>query len=97
VGEVAFRALELQDYGRVDLRVCEAGVPYVIDVNPNCDLAAGAGFARASARAGLSYDALVGRLVEVALARVHADPSRPEGRPVPAAPPARDDRELHAR
>ena len=93
----AFRSLELHDYGRVDLRVSEAGVPYVIDVNPNCALAAGAGGARAAARAGLSYDALVHRLVQVALARVHADPSRPEGRPAPAAPAARDDRELHAR
>lgn len=81
----AFRALELCDYGRVDLRVSPDGVPYVIDVNPNCDLAAGAGFARAAARSGLSYEALVHRLVEVALARVHADPSRPERRPAPAA------------
>jgi D-alanine-D-alanine ligase len=93
----AFRSLELRDYGRVDLRVSPDGVPFVIDVNPNCDLAAGAGFARAAARAGLSYDALARRLVEVALARVHADPSRPEGRPVPAAPAAADDRKLHAR
>src|SRR5262249_56129090 len=34
----AFRALELRDYGRVDFRLAEDGTPYVIDLNPNCDI-----------------------------------------------------------
>ena len=44
----AFAALELRDYARVDLRVAADGTPYVIDVNPNCDLSDGAGVSRAA-------------------------------------------------
>jgi D-alanine-D-alanine ligase len=71
----AFSALDCQDYGRVDLRVSADGVPYVIDINPNCDLHPGAGFAKAAAAAGIDYPALATRLVEVALERTHGNPS----------------------
>jgi D-alanine-D-alanine ligase len=66
----AFAALELRDYGRVDIRLSVDGVPYVIDVNPNCDLSdSGGGFARAARAAGLGYDDLVVRLLSLALGR----------------------------
>ncbi|WP_404369776.1 D-alanine--D-alanine ligase [Corallococcus coralloides] len=70
----AFAALDCQDYGRVDLRVSPEGVPYVIDINPNCDLHPGAGFAKAAQAAGMDYAALASRLVEVALERTHGNP-----------------------
>lgn len=74
VAETAFAAMELRDYARLDVRLDAAGTPYVIDVNPNCDLSDGAGFARAARAAGLGYDALIGRIVELALQRrPHAD------------------------
>jgi len=66
----AFAALELRDYGRIDLRLTADGTPYVIDVNPNCDLSADAGgYAKAARLGGLSYEGLVLRLVDLALAR----------------------------
>jgi D-alanine-D-alanine ligase len=55
IGRRAFEVLGLRDYGRVDVRLDERGVPYVIDVNPNCDLSADGGFGLAAARAGLSF------------------------------------------
>jgi D-alanine-D-alanine ligase len=71
----AFAALECQDYGRVDLRVTPEGVPYVIDINPNCDLHPEAGFAKAARAAGIDYSALATRLVEIALERAHGHPT----------------------
>ena len=70
----AFAAMELRDYGRLDLRLADDGTPYVIDVNPNCDLSETAGFARAGRAAGLGYDDLIRRIAELALSRrSHAD------------------------
>ena len=72
VARAAFEALELRDYGRVDLRLAADGIPYVIDVNPNCDLShAAGGFSRAARAAGLSYDDVVLRLTKLALERRH--------------------------
>jgi D-alanine-D-alanine ligase len=65
----AFRALGLRDYGRVDLRLSSSGVPFVIDVNPNCDLSRDAGFARAANAVGIDYAALARLLVRYALLR----------------------------
>jgi D-alanine-D-alanine ligase len=75
VAGTAFAAMELRDYGRLDLRLDPAdGTPYVIDVNPNCDLSETAGFARAGRAAGLGYDELIRRIAELALSRrSHAD------------------------
>ena len=47
----------------------EAGEVFVIEVNPNCYLERESEFARAAARSGLDYDALIERIVELAAAR----------------------------
>lgn len=65
----AFRALDLRDFGRVDLRVDAAGQPWVIDINPNCDLSPDAGAARAARSAGIEYPQLLGRICELAWSR----------------------------
>jgi len=65
----AFRALGMRDYGRVDIRLSASGVPYVVDVNPNCDLSPHAGMARAAAAVGIDYPALAKLLVRYALRR----------------------------
>lgn len=74
VARRAFAALGVRDFGRVDLRIDAGGQPWVIDVNPNCDLSPDAGVARAAARAGLAYDALIGRICEIAWSRYEDPP-----------------------
>ena len=74
VARTAYAAMELRDYARLDVRLAADGTPYIIDVNPNCDLSSGAGFARAARAAGLGYDETIRRIVELALQRrPHAD------------------------
>ena len=65
----AFQALRLRDYARIDLRVSPSGEIFVIEVNPNCYLEQESEFARAAARSGLAYEALIGRIVDLAMAR----------------------------
>ena len=65
----AFEALGCRDYGRADVRLPADGEPFVIDVNPNCDLGPDGGFALSAARAGIGYGDLVLQLVELARAR----------------------------
>ena len=68
----AFRAVGVRDYGRVDVRLSAQGVPYVVDVNPNCDLSPQAGMARASGAVGIDFAALARLLVRYALRRRRA-------------------------
>jgi D-alanine-D-alanine ligase len=98
VAKTAFAAMELRDYARLDVRLAADGTPYIIDVNPNCDLSEGAGFARAARAAGLGYDEVVRRIVDLALQRrPHADTipftartrAVPRNRPVLSSRPAR--------
>ena len=79
VSRAAWRALDLRDYGRVVLRVDRAGVPWVIDVNPNPDISPDAGVARAARIAGLSYPQLIARIAEVAHRRIQASGRRSPG------------------
>ncbi len=65
----AYRALRVRDYGRVDLRLTETGEIYVIEVNANCYLERSGEFAVAAQAAGIGYDELIGRLVDLALER----------------------------
>jgi D-alanine-D-alanine ligase len=69
----AFRAVGVRDYGRVDVRLAANGTPYVVDVNPNCDLSPNAGMVRAAAAVGIDYGALAGLLVRYALRRRRAE------------------------
>lgn len=65
----AFQALELRDYGRVDMRLQPDGRVQVIEVNPNPWLSSRAEFAMAARKSGRTYPQLIEELVELAMAR----------------------------
>jgi len=65
----AYRALRVRDYGRVDLRVADTGEIYVLEVNASCYLEREDEFAVSAQAAGIDYDALIARIVELAVAR----------------------------
>ncbi len=86
----AFEALELRDYARVDIRLAADGIPYVIDVNPNCDLSdVAGGFSKAAKAAGLSYEQVIVRITELALAR------KPNADTIPLSARSRTARRSH--
>jgi D-alanine-D-alanine ligase len=65
----AYRALRVRDYGRVDLRLAETGDIYVLEVNASCYLEQQDEFAMAARAAGIDYEELIQRIVELAMAR----------------------------
>jgi D-alanine-D-alanine ligase len=65
----AYRALRVRDYGRVDLRLTEAGEIFVIEVNASCYLEEGSEFATAAKAAGIEFPDLVQRIAELARER----------------------------
>ena len=72
-----YRVLELTGYARIDLRLDPEGKIYVLEANPNPQLAYGEDFAESAEKAGVSYDGLMQRIVNLALQR------SPNGRPGP--------------
>lgn len=65
----AYAALELRDYGRVDMRLQPDGRVHVIEVNPNPWLSSKAEFAMAARKSGRTYTRLIEDLVGLATAR----------------------------
>jgi D-alanine-D-alanine ligase len=63
------RLLGLRDYSRVDFIVSKEGRPYVLEINPLPGLSPTSLLPDACAAMGITYDALVGRIVGYALAR----------------------------
>lgn len=73
VALAAYRTLGCRDYARVDMRL-EAGTDnvYVLEVNPNPDLADSCALAASARASGRTYEQLVREIVDLALARKRA-------------------------
>ena len=68
-----YRTLDLSGYARIDLRMDESGRVFVIEANPNPQLAYGEDFAESAERAGVSYEDL---LQQILLAGLRWRPER---------------------
>lgn len=66
-GKRTYRALNLSGYARIDLRIDSAGNLFVLEANPNPEVARGEDFAASAERAGVSYDDLLQRIVNLGL------------------------------
>ena len=62
-----YRVLELSGYARIDFRLDAAGVPHVLEANPNPQLADGEDFARSADMIYLTYPKLIQRILMTGL------------------------------
>jgi D-alanine-D-alanine ligase len=63
----AYRALELSGYARIDLRMDEAGNVWVLEANPNPQIAKGEDFAASAEKIGCGYETLLQRILNLGL------------------------------
>jgi D-alanine-D-alanine ligase len=62
-----YRTLDLSGYARIDLRLDAEGRVYVLEANPNPQLAYGEDFAESAEHAGISYPELLQRIIGLGL------------------------------
>jgi D-alanine-D-alanine ligase len=73
VALAAWRCLGCRDAGRVDVRLDDAGHAQMLEVNPLAGLAPGySDLPNMAEMAGMSYTALIGKIVQCASARIDA-------------------------
>jgi len=63
----AYRALDLSGYARIDVRMDEDGRIYVLEANPNPNMAYGEDFTESAEAHGISYERLLDRLIALGL------------------------------
>ena len=63
----AYRALELSGYARIDLRLDDAGNVWVLEANPNPQIAKGEDFTDSAEKAGIGYEAVLQRILNLGL------------------------------
>jgi D-alanine-D-alanine ligase len=63
----AYQILGLTGYARMDLRLAEDGKPYLIEANPNPQLAYGEDFSESAHKIGISYEKLLTRIVSMGM------------------------------
>ena len=67
IAKRVYRALDLSGYARIDLRMDASGGVYVLEANPNPNLAYGEDFAESAESSGTSYEELLERIVALGL------------------------------
>lgn len=67
VARRTFRMLQMTGYGRIDMRLTDDGRLYVMEANPNPEIAMYEDFAEAARKAGISYNRLIERISRMGL------------------------------
>ena len=65
----AFEILNIHDFGRVDIRLDQYNQPYILEMNSMASINPDSSFVFSAGKAGYDYDALINRIIEVALQR----------------------------
>lgn len=67
LGKRIYRSLDLSGYARIDLRLDEQGRLYVLEVNANPDVGYGEELSCAAEAAGIEYEAMLQRLINLGM------------------------------
>ena len=67
IAKRVYRGLSLSGYGRIDFRLTEDGRPFLIEANPNCDLGYGEELHESAKAAGMTYESLLQRILNLGL------------------------------
>ncbi|HEV8329680.1 MAG TPA: hypothetical protein VGQ08_19605, partial [Nitrospiraceae bacterium] len=78
-----YRALGLSGYARIDVRMDAEGNVYVLEANPNPQIAHDEDFADSAEKAGYSYKELLQELLHIGLRRrpANSTPKKPSPSP----------------
>lgn len=74
IAKRVYRALYLNGYARIDFRLDAEGRPFVLEANPNPQLAYGEDFAESAEHAGTGYAALLERIAVLGMSWSPEDP-----------------------
>jgi len=74
IAATTFRVTHCRDYARIDIRIDREGRPFVLEINSMASLGAGGSYVLAANTAGLGFEALINRIVDVASLRCFGTP-----------------------
>jgi D-alanine-D-alanine ligase len=69
----AMKALQLRDFSRVDIRMDEHGKIHILEINSMASLGSTGSYVHAAGMAGLGFNALVNKMLDVAVVRYFAN------------------------
>ncbi|MBW2995337.1 ATP-grasp domain-containing protein [Candidatus Woesearchaeota archaeon] len=69
-----YKILDVKDYGRVDIRLSNDGIPYVLEMNPNPGISADCQIPIASEEVGLKYHEMIHGILKHAMERHGINP-----------------------
>lgn len=77
----AFKALQMRDFARVDLRMDEDNNIYLLEINSMASLGSTGSYVHSAQKAGYNYKTLVNKMLDVATIRYFAEHHLPESQP----------------